>query len=441
MTSVESDSSDPKPSEPDGSSPFQAPPTFAQAYGDDIEARLRRTDKGHVQPCLYNVVLILDAHPEWAGVIAFDSFAGRVMKRRAGPHGGGVGEWQDIDDIRATLWLSKTYHIEPKSQVMMAAVQAVAEEHAYHEVREYLAHLKWDGRKRIAEYGWLHVYCGAEPSEYHRLAGMKWLVSAVARILRDVETKADNVLVLEGPQGIGKSTALRVLFHPWFTDSPIRLGDKEAAMIIRGRWGIELGELDAFNRAESTTAKNFFSQSEDRYRSPWGKRPQDVRRACVFAGTTNESMWMKDQTGNRRYWPIAITRVDRDELRADRDQIWAEAVHLYQQGVPWHVNEDEQPLFDEAQEARLIRDAYEEKIEAWLEDERIKNGRRTVKMSNILGGALGLDTGKWTRQEQTRVGQVMSRVSAWRRRRIRIGQRLEWVYEYIDAAANDEDGA
>ena len=101
----------------------------------------------------------------------------------------------------------------------------------------------------------------------------------------------------------------------------------------------------------------------------------------------------------------------------------------------------EQPLFDEAQESRLIRDAYEEKIEAWLEDERIKNGRRTVKMSNILGGALGLDTGKWTRQEQTRVGQVMSRVSAWRRRRIRIGQRLEWVYEYIDAAANDEDGA
>ena len=127
MTSDASDSSGPKPSEPDGSSPFQAPPTFAQAYGDDIEARLRRTDKGHVQPCLYNVVLILDSHPEWSGVIAFDSFAGRVMKRRAGPHGGGVGEWQDIDDIRATLWLSKTYHIEPKSQVMMAAVQAVVE--------------------------------------------------------------------------------------------------------------------------------------------------------------------------------------------------------------------------------------------------------------------------------------------------------------------------
>jgi putative DNA primase/helicase len=418
------------------------PPTFDQAYGDDIEARLRRTEKKAVQACLYNVVLILDAHPDWQCVIAFDSFAGRVMKRRAGPHGGGVGEWADIDDIRATLWLSKTYHIEPKPQMMMAAVQAVAEAHCYHEVRDYLQRLKWDGQPRIAQHGWLHVYCGAEASEYHRLAGQKWLISAVARIMRDAETKADNVLVLEGPQGIGKSTALRILFHPWFTDSPIRLGDKEAAMIIRGRWGIELGELDAFNRAESTTAKNFFSQSEDRYRSPWGKRPQDVRRACVFAGTTNESMWMKDQTGNRRYWPVTIARVDRDELRADRDQLWAEALHLYRQGVPWHVNEDEQPLFDEAQECRLIRDAYEERIEGWLDKERIENGRTQVRMSNILGGALGLDTGKWTRQEQTRVGQVMSRVATWHRKRIRTGQRLEWVYEYVPPvveAANDED--
>ncbi len=289
------------------------------------------------------------------------------------------------------------------------------------------------------------MFCGAEKTEYHRLAGMKWLISAVARIMRDQETKADNVLVLEGPQGIGKSTALRILFHPWFTDSPIRLGDKEAAMIIRGRWGIELGELDAFNRAESTTAKNFFSQSEDRYRSPWGKRPQDVRRACVFAGTTNESMWMKDQTGNRRYWPVAITRVDRDDLKHERDQLWAEAVDLWRRGVPWHVSEDEQPIFDEAQESRLIRDAYEERIERWLDEHRRHTGdpaeRNRVTMSMILGEALKLDAGKWTRPEQTRVGQVMSRVPAWRRRKVRVGARTEWayVYEEPDAAANDAE--
>jgi predicted P-loop ATPase len=405
-------------------------PTFEQAYPDDLDARLRRNDKGAVQPSLLNCVAILEGHEEWQGVIAYDQFAGRVVKRRPGPHGLGRGEWTDIDDIRATIWLSTHYGIEPKLQVLMAAVQAVAEAHAFHELRDYLRGLEWDGIPRVKQHGWLHVYCGAEPSEYNRLAGLKWLVSAVARAMRDDQTKADGVLVLEGPQGTGKSTLLRILFSPWFTDSPIRLGDREAAMVIRGRWGVELGELDAFNRAESTTAKNFFSQSEDRYRSPWGKRPADVRRSCVFAGTTNESLWMKDQTGNRRYWPVAISRVDRDELRADRHQLWAEAVWLFNQGVPWHVSDEEQPLFDEAQGSRLIRDAYEERIEDWLDEHR-RAGERQVRMSQILGQALGLDTGKWTRVEQTRVGQVMSRVRGWERKRIRSGERLEYVYVFV----------
>lgn len=415
-------------------------PTFAEAYPDDLDARLRRNKEGAVQPTLLNVVAILEGHADWVGVIAYDQFAGRVVKRRAAPYGGGRGEWTDIDDIRTTIWLSTHYSIEPKLQVLMSAVQAVAEAHAYHELREYLGSLKWDGVPRVATHGWLHVYCGADPSEYHRLVGLKWLVSAVARAMRDAETKADGVLVLEGSQGIGKSTALRILFSPWFTDSPIRLGDREAAMVIRGRWGIELGELDAFNRAESTTAKNFFSQSDDRYRSPWGKRPADVRRSCVFAGTTNESMWMKDQTGNRRYWPVAITRVDRDELRADRDQIWAEAMHLWQAGTPWHVLDTEQALFDEAQALRLIRDAYEERIEDWLDEQRT-GGHTQVRMSQILGQALGLDASKWTRVEQTRVGQVMSRVRRWERKRIRVGQRLEYVYEHVavpSSASDDE---
>lgn len=419
------------------------PPSFQQAYGDDLASRLRYDKNEKVVGSLYNVVQILDSHPEWQGVIAYDAFAGRVVKRRPAPHGGGTGEWADIDDIRATLWLSTVYRVEPKPQVMMAAVQAVAEQHAYHEVRDYLNGLKWDGYPRIEKDAWLHMFCGAEPTEYTRLVGMKWLISAVARVLRDAETKADNVLVLEGPQGIGKSTALRIMFHPWFTDSPIRLGDKEAAMIIRGRWGIELGELDAFNKAESTTAKNFFSQSEDRYRSPWGKRPQDVRRACVFAGTTNESLWLKDQTGNRRYWPVAIKYVDRDDLKEQRDQLWAEAVELFRRGVPWHVLEDEQPLFDEEQEKRLIRDAYEERIERWLERHRNEDpaNNSRVTMSSILGGALGLDAGKWTRQEQTRVGQVLTRIKTWKRHRVRVGERLEWVYEYqgLPIAANDEE--
>jgi hypothetical protein len=167
-----------------------------------------------------------------------------------------------------------------------------------------------------------------------------------------------------------------------------------------------------------------------------------VPQATIVQGARGNAVFVAGKNNVAAIRPVTIARVDRDELRADRDQLWAEALHLYRQGVPWHVNEDEQPLFDEAQESRLIRDAYEERIEGWLDKERIENGRTQVRMSNILGGALGLDTGKWTRQEQTRVGQVMSRVATWHRKRIRTGQRLEWVYEYVPPvveAANDED--
>lgn len=406
---------------------------LAAAQADDFIGRLKTHPKtGTVAGSLLNVTTILDEHPHWKGCIGLDRFSGRILKRREPPSGGGLGEWADIDDSRATLWMSREFGLEPKPDVLVRAVDVVAENNAFHVVRDYLRTLTWDGKPRVQTAGWLCVYLGAPETDYHRIAGMRWLISAVARVMHP-PCKADHVLILEGLQGLGKSTSLKVLFGDWFTDSSIRIGDREAAMVLRGVWGAELGELDSLNRAESTAAKQFFSQQDDRYRSPWGRRPQTVPRQCVFSGSTNQTIYLKDDTGNRRYWPIECTRADLEELRADRDQIWAEAVHLFDRGEAWHPLLAERKLFEAEQEKRMIRDAIEERIRDWLEQSVSEGRRKRVTMSEILGGALNLDAGKWTRVEQTRVGQVLSRIDGWRHRQVEIiegaTKRRIWVYE------------
>jgi putative DNA primase/helicase len=396
---------------------------------------------GPVLAVFPNLVEILRHDPAWKGVICLDEFANRVVKRTTPPlEHSSAGEWTDADDLQALMWLSRTHRLLPKKADVFDAVQAVADMQRFHEPREYLQGLVWDGIPRVRH--WVSAYLGAQPSQYHEAVSTKWLVSAVARVMRP-GVKADGVLILEGAQGLGKSTALAILGGPWFTDAPFRLGDREGWMVIQGKWIVELGELDAFNKSESTSAKQFFSQYVDRFRSPWSKRPADVPRQSVFAGTTNQSVYLKDDTGNRRYWPVLCEHIDFDELRADRDQLWAEAVHLYRNGTVWHVQEHEREQFEDAQASRMIVDAYDTKIRRWLAEQGNQYRTEPITMADILSGALGLDAGKWTRAEQTRVGQVMSRMDGWTRKRASAdsGGHRDWIYvrdvESLPRAAND----
>lgn len=415
---------------------------FDAAYAGEWERLLRRKKDGSIIPNLANAVCILEHDPAWKGVIAFDEFSGRVVKRSGPPFAvREIGEWTDIDDRRAMLWFAQQYNIEPRDQVAFNAVQLVADTHRFHEVRDYLNGLEWDRRPRARD--WLGAYCGAEipPAElrlpsgerptanYCAAAGTKWLLQAVARVMRP-GCKADHVLVLEGTQGAGKSTVLSVLAGPWFTDAPIRLGDKDAQAVMRGKWIVELAELDAMGRAENSAIKAFFSQYVDRYRAHYERRAADIPRQQVFAGTVNHRQWLRDETGGRRFWPVWCTTIALDELAEARDQLWAEAMHLYKQGATWQVTPDEWDLFAEQQDARYVGDAWETRIAKALRQPDVDgNVYKRITTADVLSRCLHLDAGKWTRAEQTRVGIIMQRIG-WIREResASVDSSRPWVY-------------
>lgn len=374
------------------------------------QEKLQYSEKGGMVAHPYNIALILGNDKRWLGVIAYDSFSSQIRKMRTPPYGGGPGAWSDLDDIKVTLWLADVYGLRVKSAMVLEAVNSVAHDNAFHPVREYLDGLMWDGTLRLEH--WLHQRLGVADSEYSRKVAKRWPLSAVARVF-EPGCKADSVLILEGIQGAGKSTSMAVLGGLWFMDTPFNLGDKDGYQAIRGKWIVELGELDAFNKAESTRAKQFFSASVDTYRESYGRRVLDVPRQCVFVGTTNQDEYLKDDTGNRRYWPVMCTKVDLDGLRADRDQLWAEAVACYRAGHVWWVEREESEVFAAEQDQRYQADMWEEPIIKYLVS---AGSGESVTGAQILEKALNIDPSHWGKPEQMRVGKIMHRLK-WPRRR------------------------
>jgi putative DNA primase/helicase len=367
---------------------------------DYWEKNLEQNEKLKIVASLRNAFLILTRDDRWAGVIAFDEFANQVVKRKPPPfERGEVGPWGDVDDLRTVLWLSQHYRFNVDKKLMIQAVTAAAHERQFHPVREYFAGLKWDQQPRLES--WLAKYCGAADDAYSRLAGSKFLIGAVARVMRP-GCKMDNVLILEGPQGRWKSTTFSILAGAWFGDTPFAIGDKDAYLQMRGNLIYELAELDGFSRTESSRAKAFFSSRYDTFVPKYVAWAIKVPRQLVFAGTVNHGTYLRDTTGNRRYWPVKIERADIDELTRDRDQLWAEACARFAEGMRWWVEESERELFELEQELRYVGDAYEDLIREWA------LGKAELTMAMVLAECLHLEKSKWTRAEQTRVGEVLA---------------------------------
>lgn len=397
-----------------------------------FEERFILTEKGLKKSCTYNYDLVFRHHVDWQGLVGFCAFTYRIFKRKDVPWAAGQSgtEWTDADTINAKLWLGEQYEFTPNNADVYDAIVVNAKRNTYHPVRDYLNDLEWDGIERLDT--WMLDCLGAIGNlEYLSIVSRRFMIGAVARVMRP-PVKMDNVLILEGLQGIGKSTAVRHLFNGWSSESAIDLSNKDAYQQIQGVWGVELAELDSFNKAESTTAKNFFSVLEDRFRPPYGRVPESVPRQCVFIGTTNQDEYLKDYSGNRRYWPVMCREVDMGLIKAIRHQLWAEAVHRFNADERWWVEgQDEIDLFSETQEARLLSDPWEDAISQWVNQP--ENSFDDFYTSHqILNGALGMDNGHIQRAHQNRIAPIMKHLGwSGTRKRVKEGKATRQVRGYV----------
>lgn len=409
--------------------PAEAYTTYEAGAGSWHD-ELLRSESGGIKNFVSNVVLILRNDPVFRDGLSYCDFSYRVMKRRALLPHMRPGEWNDDDTAHLMNWLGACHQFNPSVQHVVDALVVVSQGNRFHPVQDYLNSLVWDGLARLDT--WLEDIFDAvvkDPegggSNYLAMAGRFFLIGAVARVMRQPR-KMDNVIIFEGEQGEGKSTALNVLFGDWFSDSPVPIGDKDAYQIMQGMWCCELAELDSFNKAESTSAKQFFSSMKDRYRPSYGRMAKDFYRQTVFAGTTNQDEYLKDYTGNRRYWPIYCRTVNIRALLHVRDQLWAEAMHYHNKAGDkpdrdrddderWWPDKDEKLVFIREQDARLQVDPWQTKIEDYL----YKITTDYVTSLELLEEAIKRDAAHITRADQNRIGPIMHKLG-WRHTKKRI---------------------
>jgi len=373
-----------------------------------------RDGRPKVMPVLANVIRIFEHDSRWANRIRYNEFRGIVEI-----DGESV---RDVVETAANVWIADHYGIHIGTRTVAEAVAAVADGNRYHPVRDWLSSLEWDGEPRLDSM--LAAYFGAEDTPLHRAMSLRWMLSAVARVMpvgsgRNSEggpgCKADAMIVLYGSQGRGKSTALRVLCGAeWFKDSDLMLGDKDAFSKLRGAWIYEIAEIDGWGKREASEVKAFLSSREDSYRPAYARHDIDQPRQCVFAGTTNHKDMLKDPTGARRFWPVEVGRIDLDALAQDREQLWAEAVERYTyDSEQWWMLPDEDDMLRDIHDDFRQADAWEPLIVEWATGKPREAGH---SLWEIAHQACGVDKDKLSQPMQTRLKNVLKSLG-WEERR------------------------
>ncbi len=406
--------------------PDEAPRTF---WDELLRGKPKKEgEKGPVLLNNENAARILKHAPVWlAKNLRYNMFADIIeIEGRA---------LDEEDGLAFARWCQCT-HLEFSEAIAFRALVNVGKENAYHPVRDYLKSLKHDSVNRINT--WLMDYAGVEDTQLHRAYSAKFLIGMVARAMKP-GSKVDTMLILEGPQGIRKSTLLRALCPDprWYLDDLGNVGEKDTLMRLQGHWLVEAAELHALGKAETNHLKAFLAQSEDVYRPSYGRVTVTRPRQYVFSGTVNPDSggYLKDATGARRYWPVTVGegkpddwKIDIAGLEAVRDQLFAEALVYYQRGETWWL--DTADL--ERQQAASTSDRYEG--DPWTEAVEIYlDGRNEVTTAEVLTRCLLLHNDQMTRAAEMRVAKIL-RVLKWTRRKTKRG------YVFNPPGGSDQNG-
>lgn len=394
---------------------------------------LIKSSEGAIKVIRENVVLALQCIPETAGKIAFNEFANDIIKLVDMPWGSPAGKWSEVDELLMGEWLCRSHYLPSMPRgTLEEAVRMVAQRHMYHPVRQYLESVTWDGTQRLNT--WLaHVVTTPKEltkkkEKYLARVGAWFLMAMAARAL-EPGCKFDYMPIFEGNQGMRKSTLLAVLGGEWFADTGFVLGDKDSLQGLQGRWMYEISELDAMARAEVTKIKAFVASQKDWFRASFDKRPREYKRQLVFAGTTNEHQYLVDGTGNRRFWPVEVTRViDTEWVAANRDQLFAEAVVRFRSGERFHPNtREEVELFLPQQRERMVESPIEVKILDYLVNNLDGQLLKKVQIVTLLA-AIHIDITKLGpgRFHEKQAGTAL-RKFGWERKRSSLPGR-PWIY-------------
>lgn len=326
----------------------------------DWRLALERTstgkNAGRVKPTLGNLILILQ---NAVSPVLFkrDLFSSRDAYGARAPWGKKKGdEITDDDALLMKMWFSDYYGFEPDVWLIHEAICFIAVANSFHPVREYILSLQWDGVIRIDT--WLKDYLGAKGREpYLSDVSKKILMAMVARVFRP-GVKFDHIPVFEGVQGIGKSSAARILAsEAWFADNLPDLRHPDARLNLQGKWIVEMSELATLKQGELELIKSYIASPSDRVRPPYGRKALDLKRQCVFIGTTNETVYLKDKTGNRRFWAVEVGQCDFKGLAEVRDQLFAEAYFAWHSlGEDLYLSGPAKEQAEEAAEERVSED-------------------------------------------------------------------------------------
>lgn len=394
--------------------------------------KLRRDEEGKLVKSILNLVACFYIDENLKDLFVFNEFSGTVEYSRDSIwHGVKKGqELRDKDLVFIQYYLAHNKSFEMPIQKITNAIVELSERKKYHPIRLYLDSLTWDEIPRLDE--WLINTCKAEDNLYTRAVGAKYLMAAVARIYQP-GIKFDNVLVFEGAENIGKSTVFRTLSEPWFCDSiDLMQKDKEIVEKMRGSWFLEVAEMFGVNDSNQERIKSFLTRQEDIQRLPYAVLTEKFKRQSVFCGSSNKMAYLFGEDGNRRFWPIKCEKIDIPWLKANKDQLFAEAIVRWRNGEQLFLNEELYGMAKRIQSQKLsVNEVWCEIIERYL------IGRDEVTMAELLKECLKLEPKELhNRAYLINVGRILKKLEFVKKDRSpKFGERYVYVRESAIAEA------